>query len=102
MVEWGIAAEHGLADCRARGLTWGGLYGIFDRVSCWCCPLGGIAQAEKLYHHFPAFWQRMLEMESWLPEPYRQYAGKHSVSDLDQRFSGEAARRPRQPPQHAA
>ncbi|MCB8572292.1 phosphoadenosine phosphosulfate reductase family protein [Bilophila wadsworthia] len=89
MVEWGIFEGCALAYCRERGLSWGGLYDIFDRVSCWCCPLGGIANAEKLYRHFPAFWQHMLEMESWLPEQYRQYAGKHSVSDLDKRFYKE-------------
>lgn len=86
MVEWEISEVHALEYCKERGLFWDGLYDIFDRVSCWCCPLGGISHAEKLYRHFPALWQRMLEMESWLPEQHRRYAGKYTVSDLDRRF----------------
>jgi 3'-phosphoadenosine 5'-phosphosulfate sulfotransferase (PAPS reductase)/FAD synthetase len=89
MVEWNTSEEQALAYCRERGLSWNGLYDIFDRVSCWCCPLGGIAHAQKIYRHFPCLWQHMLEMESWLPRQYRQYAGKHSVSDLDRRFYRE-------------
>ena len=97
MVEWKISEKQALAYCRERGLSWDGLYDIFDRVSCWCCPLGGITHAEKIYRHFPGLWQRMLEMESWLPEGYRQYAGKYTVSDLNRRFSEESAN-----PQQAA
>lgn len=89
MVEWGISEKQALEYCKERGLFWGGLYDIFDRVSCWCCPLGGIEHARKLYHHFPVLWQHMLEMESWLPEQHRRYAGNHSVSDLDRRFYKE-------------
>lgn len=89
MVDWGITENHALEYCREHGLTWGGLYDIFDRVSCWCCPLGGIAHARKIYHRFPMLWHRMLEMESWLPEQYRRYAGESTVSDLDRRFYKE-------------
>lgn len=47
MVEWGVSESHALEYCRERGLAWDGLYDIFDRVSCWCCPLGGITHARK-------------------------------------------------------
>lgn len=97
MVEWNISEKQALAYCRERGLSWDGLYDIFNRVSCWCCPLGGITHAEKIYHYFPGLWQRMLDMESWLPERYRQYTGKYTVSDLNRRFSEESAN-----PQQAA
>jgi 3'-phosphoadenosine 5'-phosphosulfate sulfotransferase (PAPS reductase)/FAD synthetase len=89
MMEWGISEERALEYCKERGLFWDGLYDIFDRVSCWCCPLGGITRARKIYHKFPTYWQRMLEMESWLPEQHRRYAGKYTVSDLDRRFYKE-------------
>ena len=102
MVTWGVTEEHALAYCKERGLFWDGLYDIFDRVSCWCCPLGGIANAEKIYHHFPELWARMLEMESWLPEKYRRYTGKHTVSDLARRFSEEDACRAQQDTRQAA
>lgn len=92
MVTWGITEAQALAYCKERGLFWNGLYDVFDRVSCWCCPLGGISSAEKLYRNFPELWQRMLEMESWLPEKHRRYAGKYTVSDLDKRFSSGMTR----------
>ena len=53
MVEWGISEGRALEYCRERGLFWDGLYDIFDRVSCWCCPLGGITHAEKYTVIFP-------------------------------------------------
>ena len=104
LVEWGMAEAQALSYCQDRGFTWGGLYDIFDRVSCTICPLGGISRAEKIYKHFPHIWQRMLEMDSWLPEdhPGKKYTGKHTVSDLDKRFAdeamqaAEAAKRPQQ------
>ena len=104
LVEWGITEAQALAYCKERGLTWGGLYDIFDRVSCTVCPLGGIERARKLYTHFPDIWQRMLEMDAWLPpeHPGKKYTGKYTVSDLDKRFAAEAvkvaeeARHPRQ------
>lgn len=91
LAAWGVTEEQALAYCKERGLFWDGLYDIFDRVSCWCCPLGGISRAEKVYRNFPELWQRMLEMESWLPEQHRGYTGKYTVSGLDKRFSEEVA-----------
>ena len=94
LVEWGITEADALAYCTQRGFTWNGLYEIFDRVSCSLCPLGGISRAEKIYKHFPHIWQRMLEMDSWLPEdhPGKKYTGKYTVADLDKRFSDETKR----------
>lgn len=91
LIRWGVTEQQALEYCVDRGLDWGGLYDIFDRVSCWCCPLGGISQAEKIYRNFPGMWQRMLEMESWLPHGHkgRKYTGKYSVSDLGRRFAAE-------------
>ena len=92
LAEWGVTEAQALAYCQGHNLTWGGLYDIFDRVSCTICPLGGISRAQKIYTHFPAIWQRMLEMDSWLPEdhPGKKYTGKHTVADLDKRFYREA------------
>lgn len=87
MLGWGVTEAQALVYCKERGLLWDGLYDIFDRVSCWCCPLGGISNAEKIYHNFPELWQRMLEMESWLPEKQRRYTGKYTVSELGKRFA---------------
>lgn len=39
LVEWGMTEQDCLSYCYERGFDWGGLYEIFSRVSCWCCPL---------------------------------------------------------------
>lgn len=35
LVEWGMTEKDCLAYCYERGFDWGGLYEIFNRVSCW-------------------------------------------------------------------
>lgn len=91
LVDWGITGKKALEYCKERGFEWGGLYDVFDRVSCWCCPMGGQTMARKLYDHFPKLWDRMLEMESWLPEDHDgiKFTGKYRVSDLDKKFASE-------------
>ena len=37
MNEWKSTESDALAYCKERGFNWGGLYDVFDRVSCWCC-----------------------------------------------------------------
>ena len=39
LVDWGMTEADCLRYCRERGFDWGGLYDVFRRVSCWCCPL---------------------------------------------------------------
>ena len=53
LVEWEMAEADCLAYCRARGFDWGGLYDLFRRVSCWCCPLQPLSGLRTLRKHFP-------------------------------------------------
>ena len=53
LVEWGMTEADCLNYCYARGFDWGGLYKIFRRVSCWCCPLQPISELRKLRKHCP-------------------------------------------------
>ena len=46
-----------------KDTTGGGLYTIFDRVSCWCCPLQSLEDFRKLYKHFPDLWAELLDMD---------------------------------------
>lgn len=90
LVEWGVTEADALAYCHARGFTWGGLYHFFSRVSCFCCPLQSLDDLRTLRHFFPDLWQRMLVMESWLPEGSKGRRFNHStVSALDARFAAE-------------
>ena len=67
LIEAGITEKEALQKCREYGFTWGGLYEIFFRVSCWCCPLQRKSELRKLYTHFPELWQRLQQMQdiSW-------------------------------------
>ena len=38
LVEWGITEAQALQACYDRGFDFGGLYEIYHRASCWCCP----------------------------------------------------------------
>jgi 3'-phosphoadenosine 5'-phosphosulfate sulfotransferase (PAPS reductase)/FAD synthetase len=97
LVEWGVTEADALSYCTKRGFTWGGLYRFFSRVSCFCCPLQSLHDLRTLRRHFPALWQRMLAMESWLPQGDIGRRFNHSsVSCLENRFYGEDAEYERQ------
>ena len=90
LMEWGVTEADALNYCYKRGFTWGGLYHFFNRVSCFCCPLQRMDDLRTLRCHFPDLWQRMLVMESWLPENKRRFKDS-SVSALDASFAAEEA-----------
>ena len=57
-----------LKYCYDRGFTWGGLYEIWDRVSCWCCPLQGLEDLRKLREYRPELWERLRKMDRLINE----------------------------------
>ena len=75
--------------CYARGFDWGGLYRIFKRVSCWCCPLQSIDELRKLYTHFPYLWE---QLQRWDDLTWRQFRKDYSIRDLTVRFELEKER----------
>jgi 3'-phosphoadenosine 5'-phosphosulfate sulfotransferase (PAPS reductase)/FAD synthetase len=75
-----------LAYCKARGFDWDGLYDIFHRVSCWCCPLQSFEELRKLRKHFPELWAKLGE---WDEKTWRTFLKKYSVKQLDIRFAFE-------------
>ena len=86
LVEWGWVEDRCLQYCYERGFDWGGLYNIYRRVSCWCCPLQRIGELRKLRVHHPELWQKMRYLESRSWNPIRPEA---SVEDLEVRFALE-------------
>lgn len=86
LVEWGMTEKDCLALCYSRGFDWGGLYEIFNRVSCWCCPLQSLAELRKLYHHFPELWEKLQRMDD---TTWRQFRADYSVRELTARFAFE-------------
>jgi 3'-phosphoadenosine 5'-phosphosulfate sulfotransferase (PAPS reductase)/FAD synthetase and related enzymes len=86
LVEWGMTEKDCLAYCYERGFDWGGLYKIFSRVSCWCCPLQSLSELRKLYEYFPELWK---QLERWDESTWRQFRADYSVKDLTFRFKFE-------------
>lgn len=75
-----------LRYCRERGFDWGGLYDVFRRVSCWCCPLQPLSGLRKLYTLFPELWQKLQAMDD---HTWRQFRADYSVRQLELRFQFE-------------
>lgn len=96
LVDWGITEAEALRICYDRGYDWGGLYEIYHRCSCWCCPLQRIDELRKLRHHHPELWQKLREMDKRAIEqfghnPLGQFKKDWTVERLEQRFAAEDA-----------
>jgi hypothetical protein len=71
LVERGITEKKALEICKSYGFDWEGLYDIFDRVSCWCCPLQGIGNLVKLKKHLPDMYKKLQEMNEKSPNQFK-------------------------------
>ena len=94
LVEWGVTEAEALQGCYKCGFDWGGLYEIYHRCSCWCCPFQRIGELRKLRHHHPELWQRLREMDAraraqFGPGPLGQFKQDWSVEALEERFANE-------------
>ena len=79
----------GVQTCALPIYDWGGLYRLFDRVSCWCCPLQGLEELRTLRREFPELWERLLE---WEAQTWRNFRKDFSVQELEIRFRFEEER----------
>lgn len=86
LIEWGWAEKDALNYCLSKGFDWCGLYDIFKRVSCWCCPLKSLDEMRQLRKHFPDLWAKLLE---WQKQTFRTFKPHWSVQALDERFARE-------------
>ena len=96
LVEWNITEREALQLCYDRGYDWGGLYEIYHRCSCWCCPLQRIGELRKLRHHHPELWERLRAMDrralaQFGNTPLGQFKKGWTVEELEQRFAAEEA-----------
>ena len=89
LVDWGMTEQDCLEYCYRRGYDWGGLYRIFKRVSCWCCPLQSLEELRMLRKHCPEFWE---QLEEWDRNNLRTFRMDYSVRELDQWFRFEEER----------
>ena len=86
LVDWGMTEADCLAYCKERGFDWDGLYDIFHRVSCWCCPLQSFDEFRKLRKHFPELWERLRYMDD---HTWRKITKNYSVEQFEKRFAFE-------------
>lgn len=85
LAEWGMTGAMNLQYCYDRGYGWGGLYEIYRRCSCWCCPLQPIDGLRKLRKHHPALWQRLRDMD----ERAREQFGASALARFKQGWPAE-------------
>lgn len=86
--DWGWSEADAMQYCREKGYDWEGLYDIFHRVSCWCCPLQQYDELRKLRKHFPDLWQELLRLDA---RQWQTFAHGYRVPDFDRRFALEDA-----------
>lgn len=90
LVEWGMTEADCLRYCYDRGFDWGGLYEIWSRVSCWCCPLQSIDSLRKLRIHRPALWAKLREMDAEIQSTLQpNFKFDRSLIDIEKRFEVE-------------
>lgn len=88
LIEWGVTEAQALAYCRRLGFTWWGLYDLFPRVSCFCCPLQRVGELRTLRRHFPDLWAKMLAWDAAIKDNVG-FKESATVRDLDARFAEE-------------
>lgn len=88
--EWGWTEGDCLQYCYDRGITWGGLYEHFNRVSCWCCPLQSLTDLREMYHCFPDLWSELKRLDNNQWRVFKQY---DTVQSLEDRFKFEDERK---------
>lgn len=86
--DWGWTEAAAMQYCRDRGYDWEGLYDIFDRVSCWCCPLKNYDELRRTRKLFPDLWEKLLDLDS---RQAKKFQHGYSVADFDLRFRLEDA-----------
>jgi 3'-phosphoadenosine 5'-phosphosulfate sulfotransferase (PAPS reductase)/FAD synthetase len=89
LVIWGWDEEKCLNYCYDNGFNWDGLYKLFKRVSCWCCPLQSLEELRNLRTYFPELWNELLDMDS---RTWRKFRPDFSVKQLEIRFQLEEER----------
>ena len=89
LVEWSWTEADCLNYCYAEGFDWGGLYDLFRRPSCWCCPLQPLAELRVLWKNFPDLWERLKDMEH---RTWNTFKESYTVDQLETRFQFEEER----------
>lgn len=90
LIQWGWTEDDALRYCYDHGYDWEGLYKLFKRVSCWCCPLQPLQELRQLRRHFPDLWERLFELDS--RQYRRNFNASNTLAQLEARFALEDER----------
>ena len=96
LVDWKVTEAQALQYCYDHGYDWDGLYEIYHRCSCWCCPFQRIGELRKLRSHHPELWERLLHMDERAVKmfgstPLGTFRPGYTVQKLEERFAHEEA-----------
>ena len=86
LVEYEMTEADCLKYCYEKGFYWDGLYKLFNRVSCWCCPLKNLKELKILYTYYPELRKELKEMDK---KSYNQFRADYSVEQLEEKFKKE-------------
>ena len=62
LIDYGFSEKDALNYCKSLGYHWNGLYDVFNRVSCFCCPKAGKKRIEELKQYYPELYLRWKQM----------------------------------------
>jgi len=83
LAKFGFTEKMALEYCYKAGFDWGGLYEIFDRVSCRICPLKRIHELKYIYIYRPEIWDEMLRKDS---NTWRNFRSDYTLQQLTEKF----------------
>jgi 3'-phosphoadenosine 5'-phosphosulfate sulfotransferase (PAPS reductase)/FAD synthetase len=63
LIDAGMGERGSLLYCLGLGYSWDGLYNVFDRVSCFCCPKGGKKKRRLICEHYPDLWKKWKSLD---------------------------------------
>lgn len=91
LADWEMTENDCLNYCYDKGYYWLEdnirLYGILDRVSCWCCRNKNLKELKGIYFNLPKYWDKLKIIQSRLKEPMKK---NYSVFDLEVKFIKES------------
>lgn len=86
LIDWGWTEADCLQYCYDHGYDWGGLYKLYKRVSCWCCPFRPLSELKKMRSRQPELWARLREIDKKTKNDFRK---DYSLDQLEIRFAFE-------------
>lgn len=90
LYDWCLTEKEALEYCYSKGFDFGGVYNIFKRVSCYCCPLKQISEVRKLKENFPELFKKLQYLnEIARSSKHPLFRLDYSLEELEKRFEIE-------------